>query len=234
MYDSSMEKKYEELLKKTTVLLVEDNDELRKKFKLILSTYVEEVYEASNGQEAIDIFIQKKPNFVITDFKLPLIDGLELTTFIRRLNKHIPIIVISAYTEKESLIEFASMNLIQYLVKPIDFDHLNRLLEKCAQELLESGLIEVQLTKNSIYSFSQKHIIKDDTYVSLSPNEIKFLELLIQHKKKLVSLDMIEYEIYENENFTDSALNNLVSKLRKKIGADIIKNIPKTGYLLVN
>lgn len=234
MYNYFMEKKYEELLKKTSVLLVEDNDELRKKFKLILSTYVEEVFEASNGQDAIDLFIEKKPNFVITDFKLPLLDGLELTTFIRRLNKYIPIIVISAYTEKEALVEFASMNLIQYLIKPIDFEHLNRLLEKCAQELLESGLIEVHLSENSIYSFSQKHIIKDDNYISLSPNEIKFLELLIQNKKKLVTLDMIEYEVYENEVFTDSALNNLVSKLRKKIGADVIKNIPKTGYLLIS
>tara|TARA_B100001063_G_scaffold246908_1_gene288456 strand:+ start:16111 stop:16800 length:690 start_codon:yes stop_codon:yes gene_type:complete len=229
-----MEKKHEELLKKTSVLLVEDNDELRKKFKLILSTYVEEVFEASNGQDAIELFVQKKPNFVITDFKLPLLDGLDLTTFIRKLNKYIPIIVISAYTEKEALVEFASMNLIQYIIKPIDFEHLDHLLKKCACELLENGLIEVHLSENSIYSFSKKHIIKDNGYVSLSPNEIKFLELLIQNKKKLVTLDMIEYEIYENEVFTDSALNNLVSKLRKKIGVDVIKNIPKTGYLLIS
>lgn len=228
-----MEKKHEELLKKTTVLLVEDDHKLRSKFKMILSTYVENVYEASNGQEAIEMFTQKKPNFVITDFKLPLIDGLELTTFIRRLDRKIPIIVVSAYTEKDALVKFASMNLVEYLIKPIDFDHLNYLLEKCAKELIENGTIEVKLGKYSTYSFSQKHLIKDDKLISLTPNEIKFLELLIEHKKKLVTLEMIEYTIYENEVLTDSALNNLVSKLRKKIGADIIKNIPKTGYILI-
>lgn len=228
-----MKKKYEELLKRTTVLLIEDNTQLRNKFKTILSTYVDTIYEASDGEEAIELFTKKRPNFIITDFKLPLIDGLEVTTFIRRLDKYVPIVVISAYTEKESLLEFTSMNLVQYIVKPIDFTQLNNVLEKCAKELIENGSIEFQLGKDTVYSFSQKSIIKEDRIVSLTPNEINFLELLIQNKKKLVTFEMIEYEIYGNELFTDSALNNLVSKLRKKIEIDVIKNIPKTGYILI-
>jgi len=227
-----MEKKYENLLKKATVLLVEDDEELRKKFKIILSTYVYKILEASNGQEAIDIFLKEKPNFIITDFKLPIIDGLELTNFIRKIDRHIPIIVVSAYTEKDSLLEFTSMNLIKYLTKPIDFQQLNSLLEKCAKEIIENGLIEVYLDENCIYSFSQKLIIKDNNYISLAPNEIKLLELLIENRNKLVTIEMIEYEIYHNEFFSDSALNNLILKLRKKIGTNIIKNVPKMGYLL--
>jgi len=228
-----MKKEYEKLLKKTSVLLVEDNLELRSNFKSVLLTYVDVVYEASDGQEAIDLYMKKKPNIVISDFKLPLVNGLELTTFIRRLNKYIPIVIISAYTEKESLIEFSSKNLIQYIVKPIDFDEMKTVLSKCAEELIHHGLLEVYLNQNTIYSFSQKVLIKNDEYISLTPNEIKFLELLIENKKKVVSLEMIEYEIYENEPFTNSALNNLVSKLRKKIGDDSIRNIAKTGYQLI-
>lgn len=229
-----MKKEYEQILKKTTVLLVEDNNELRLKFKSILSTYVDTVYEAKDGQEAVELFNIKKPNFVITDFKLPLIDGLELTTFIRRIDKNIPIVVISAYTDQDALVDFAAMKLVQYIVKPIDFDKLNSVLEKCATELLNNGSIETYLSENTIYSFSQKILIKEDQSISLTPNEIKFLELLLQNKNKLVSLEMIDYKVYDNENFSDSALNNLVLKLRKKIGVNIIKNIPKTGYILIS
>ena len=228
-----MEKQYEELLKKTSVLLVEDDEGLRQKFKLLLSTYVCEIFEASNGQEALELFLEKKPNFIITDFKLPILDGLELTSFIRKTNKHIPIVVISAYTEKESLLEFASLNLVKYMTKPIDFDQLYSILIKCAKDLVYYGLIETYLGENCVYSFSQKSVIKDDQHISLTPNEIIFLELLIKNRKKLVSLKMIEYEVYHDEIYSDAAINNLVSKLRKKIGSNIIKTIPKTGYQLI-
>lgn len=230
---SIMEKKYEDLLKKTSVLLVEDDEDLRKKFKLLLSTYVSEIFEASNGQEALELFLEKKPNFIVTDFKLPIIDGLELTSFIRKTNKNIPIIVISAYTEKESLLEFASLNLVKYMTKPIDFNQLNSILEKCAKDLVYYGLIETYLGENCIYSFSQKSIIKDNQHVSLTPNEIIFLELLIKNRKKLVTLKMVEYEVYNDDVYSDAAINNLVSKLRKKIGSNIIKTIPRTGYQLI-
>ena len=228
-----MKKEYEDILKKTTILLVEDNLELRVKFKNILKTYVEKVYEASNGEEAIELFNKVNPNIVITDFKMPIMDGLELTTFIRRISKYIPIVVVSAYAEKEALVKFTSLNLVQYLIKPIDFEQLNNALDKCAKELIDNGFIEMKLDDDIFYSFSQKSIIKNNQTISLSPNEIKFIELLLNNKRKLVTIDMIEYEVYDNEVVTDSALNNLVSKLRKKIGIDIIKNIAKTGYILI-
>jgi len=229
-----MKKECENILRKTTILLVEDNLELRIKFRNILSTYVEEVYEASNGEEAVEIFTRLNPTILITDFKMPIMNGLELVVFVRRINKDIPIIVISAYTDTDALVSFTSLHLVQYLIKPIDFKQLNIVLEKSAKELMNRGLIEVKLNDNTFYSFSQKCIIKDGENISLSPSEIRFLELLLENKKKLVSLDMIEYEVYDNEAFTNSAINNLVSKLRKKTGISTIKNIPKIGFILAS
>lgn len=227
-----MIKEHETILKKATILLVEDNVELRTKFKNILDTYVLKVYEASTGEEAIELFNKINPNIIISDFRMSAMNGLELTLEIRKINKYIPIVIISAYTDKSSLIEFTSLNLIQYIMKPINYEQLNNILQKCAEELIEKGLIEVRLHENTIYSYSQKCIIKNDKYLTLSPNEIKFLELLINNQRKLVSIDMIEYYVYNNEFVSDAALNNLVSKLRKKIGFNIIKTIPKTGYLI--
>jgi len=229
-----MKKECENILKKITILLVEDNLELRKKFRNILNTYVEEVYETSNGEDAIEIFTKFNPTILITDFKMPVMDGLELVTFIRRVNKDMPIVVISAYTDTDALVNFASLHLMQYLIKPIDFMQLNIVLEKCAKELLDRGLIEVRLNDSTYYSFSQKCVIKNGENISLSPSEIKFLELLLENKKSLVTIDMIEQEVYDYQTCSNSALNNLVSKLRKKTGITTINNIPKIGYILVD
>jgi len=229
-----MKKKCENILKKTTILLVEDNLELRKKFRNILNTYVEEVYEASNGEEAVEIFTKFNPTILITDFKMPIMNGLELVTFVRRINKDMPIVAISAYTDTDALVNFASLHLMQYLIKPIDFNQLNIVLDKCAKELLDRGLIEVRLNDGTFYSFSQKCVIKNGENISLSPSEIKFLELLLENKKSLVTIDMIEQEVYDYQTCSNSALNNLVSKLRKKTGITTINNIPKIGYILVD
>jgi len=229
-----MKKECENILKKTTILLVEDNLKLRKKFRNILNTYVEEVYEASNGEDAIEIFTKFNPTILITDFKMPIMNGLELVTFVRRVNKDMPIVVISAYTDTDALVNFASLHLMQYLIKPIDFNQLNIVLDKCAKELLDRGLIELRLNNDTFYSFSQKCVIKNGENISLSPSEIKFLELLIENKKSLVTIDMIEQEVYDYQTCSNSALNNLVSKLRKKTGITTINNIPKIGYILVD
>ena len=228
-----MKKDYEIILKKTTILLIEDNSKLRAKFKTLLDMYVIKVYEASNGIEAIEIYDKYKPTIILTDYKIPTIDGLEFVRYIRKVDKYIPIVVISAYSEQESLIKFTSLKLVAYLSKPVDITRLDTVLELCAKELIEHGLIEKKICKNTYYSYSQKCILKNGKRVSLSLNEIEFLELLLQHKKQFVSLDSIERNIGKKDIFTDAAINNLVSRLRKKIGCDVIKNIPKTGYIFV-
>jgi len=229
-----MKKEYIEILEKSTILLVEDNLELQIRFKNILDTYVDKVYTAQNGEEAIELFNKHKPNIVITDYKMSVMNGLEFTSFIRRINKQIPIVIISAYTDKDALIEFNSLHLTQYLVKPIDYEELNIVLQKCAKELIEKGLIEVILNDTTIYSYSKKALVQDGAIISLSPNEIVFLELLLNNKNKLVSIETIEYEVYDSQDMTSYAINNLVSKLRKKIGKNSIKNIPKTGFIFIN
>ena len=59
-----MNEYYKQLLKKVTILLVEDEEQLRKKFKSVLEMYVDKVYEASNGEDALEIFKLNSPNII--------------------------------------------------------------------------------------------------------------------------------------------------------------------------
>lgn len=232
-----MNEYYKQLLKKVTILLVEDEEQLRKKFKSVLEMYVDTVYEASNGEDALEIFKLKSPHIIITDVKMPVMDGLMLTGIIRELDEKVPIVVISAFSEKGMLIDFISLNLVQYLVKPIDFEQLNEVLLKSAQILEKNGMVEFRLNDDTVYSFSKKILIKgsqNKKHVKLAPKETALLELLIQNKTKLVSKELIEDEVYNMEPMSVSALNNLTSKLRKKIGENKILTISGFGFMLVD
>lgn len=227
-----MEQEYKNILNKTSILLVEDDNEIRTKFKSVLEIFAKEVYEAANGQDALEIFKSKKPNLLITDVKMPIMDGLELTTLIRQLDKNIPIVIISAFSEKELLLNFISLNLVEYIIKPLDFNQLNDVLIKCAKKLKENGLIEFRLNDDTIYSFSKRSLICNDNIITLTPKEVTLLELLIKNKTKLVSKQMIESTVYNMEPMSVSALNNLTSKLRKKIGTNNILTISSFGFML--
>jgi len=228
-----MENKYKKILSTSTILLVEDNTKLRKMFKDILSVFVDTVYEASNGEEAIEIFKKVNPNIVMTDMEMPVMNGLILTQILRKLDINIPIVIISGYDEKKLLLDFISLNLVDYLVKPIDFDQLEIVLNRCAKIMLDKGLIEIELTKDCLYSYSKKSLIIKDEIIALTVKEINFLELLIKNKNKLVSKSEVECFVY-NKNMTTSAINNLVLRLRKKINIPkVILTINELGFMFV-
>lgn len=228
-----MENKYKELLQKSTILLVDDEVKLRTKFKNILSTYVDNIYEASNGEDALELFNTKKPNIVITDIKMPVMDGLMLTTLLRKLDDKVPIVIISAYSDKSLLLDFISLNLVEYLIKPVDFEQLNNILFKCAKILDKNGLIEYRITPSCSYSFSKKSLLEDNEIISLSPKEVSLIELLIENKNKLVTKEQIEDVVYNLEDMSVSALNNLILKLRKKIGEKkAIISVSSLGFMI--
>lgn len=228
-----MEKKYKDILQKSTILIVDDDQELRAIFKKTITSYCKKIYEASNGNEALDIYTEYKPNIVITDIKMPLLDGLMFATVLRKLDKKIPIVIISAYSEPETLVKLISLKLENYLIKPVSFEQLTKTLEQCAKELIEKGIFEVQLTNSCKYIYANKSILKNDEIILLTPSEILLMELLIEKDNKLVTKSQIEDTIYNNKFASDNAINTLVSKLRKKIGKNIISAIQSQGYMMI-
>ncbi|MGM0520242.1 MAG: response regulator transcription factor [Campylobacterota bacterium] len=228
-----MDKKNKDILKLSSALIVEDNISFRQKFKSTLEIYFDTVYEASNGDEGIDIYQAKKPSVIFTDIKMPKMSGTTFTSFIRKFDKKVPIIALSAYSEKQTLRELISMNLIDFLEKPVEHETLKSILYKVALSLEENGFVDYNLNKNLTYSFSYKVLYKNKKEIALTPKEILFLELMITNKQHVVTKEMIEDNVYESKSISDSALSNLVFKLRKKIGENIFKTIPSVGYSLV-
>ncbi len=227
-----MTEKCEIKLNKCSILLAEDEEKLRESFKKVLLLYVEKVYLAKDGEEALELYSKFNPDIIITDLKMPKLNGLDLIKIIRKENQLIPIIVTSAYTDKNFLLESIKLSLVEYVVKPIREANLSELLESCANILLKNSKTVIQIQNQYSYDYDNKIFTNKDYNLILTSKEVDLFELLLAHKGSLVTKNAIEDKLYIYEEAPPSALKNLVFKLRKKLKVDIIKTVSRLGYMI--
>jgi two-component system, cell cycle response regulator DivK len=113
-----------------TVLLVEDTEDNRFMMRRLLEMTGYRVIEAHNGEEAVQTTERERPDLVLMDLSLPVIDGLEATRIIRgspRL-KRIPIVAVSAHEKADFQAEALQAGCDAYVTKPIDFNELEVLI----------------------------------------------------------------------------------------------------------
>lgn len=229
-----MEPLSEDLLSNCKILLVEDEDALRKSFSKVLKLWAKEVLEANDGEEALLLYEKYHPDIIITDIKMPTMNGLELIQAIRPVNKTIPIVVTSAYADQSFLLESIKLSLVEYLIKPIQESELTRVLNNCAKSLLENRPQNVHIANFGIYDYLNKCFTpKEGDPVALTPKEIELIELLLKHRGNLLTKQRIEEHLYLYEEAPPSALKNLIFKLRKKLDCELIETVGKLGYRIV-
>ena len=228
-----MDKESRRILKSSSVLLIEDDGRVREKFNRLLSVYVNKVYEASNGETAFDIYNKNKPCFIITDIEMPDINGLDFIETLRKKNDKVPIIITSAHSNKEYLLFSIKLQLIDYLIKPIVQDKLFQALEEAAKIIKKTTLLNViKISDEIIYNPINKTVNVFNTLVRLTVSENKLLELLLLNRGNVVTKEMVEEKIYIFKEMSDTALKNIIYKLRKKLVKDVIKSVDKLGYTI--
>lgn len=112
------------------VLYVEDEDMIRQAVNEYLGFRVRETITAANGKEGLERFRDKKPDLVITDIKMPYLNGIEMSEEIRSSDAGIPIIITTAYNETEFLISANQIGINDFLIKPLNLAKLDELLLK--------------------------------------------------------------------------------------------------------
>lgn len=113
------------------VLYVEDEDGVRRGFVKALKRYAKEVYEAQNGEEGLDLYKQYLPDIVVTDIKMPKMNGIDMSKAIKEINSKQSIIVTTAHSESEYLLEAIKLQLDGYILKPVD------------KKILQSKVLEI-------------------------------------------------------------------------------------------
>ena len=166
-------------LSKLRVLYVEDDDLIREELAETLEFDVKELIVASNGEEGLAKFKKYKPDLVITDIKMPKMNGLDMAKEIKKISPNTPIIVTTAFSDSNYLIKAIEIGINRYVLKPVDLDKLYKALEDLATILLyekEKKLQEKYI--KYILDFNPNFILiaTKDNIEYINKTFLKFLE----------------------------------------------------------
>ena len=216
-------------LKELSILLVEDEAKIRDLLAGVMEKVFKKVITAQNGEEGLKKFKKFNPNIVITDILMPIRDGLEMSKDIKAISPETPIVVLSAFNDKDKLMQAIEIGINKYLLKPIDMDELIYAIETLAKAKIDSTNL-VEIGKNYAFSPTKKVLIKNGVEIPLTKKELAFVSLLINRLGTLVLHSDIKKNVWIGENVSDAAIRTFIKRVRDKIGSDFIKNIPGLGY----
>ena len=213
-----------------TILYIEDDDGVRNVNLRILKRMFKETYEASDGEAGFKLYIEKKPDIIITDIKMPKLDGIKLTKMIRQNDSKTKIIITTAFSDPKYLLDAVELNIERYVVKPITKRNLIPALEKAISTIdIEKKLY---LSNNFYFDFKTELFYTQDGVIEMTKKELLFLKLLVTNKDKIVTYAQIEREVWEDEPMSLNSLRTNIGFLRKKIPFNTIGNVSNMGYKL--
>ncbi len=221
-----------ELLKDLRILYVENEDDIRRNAVEYLKRIAKEVLEASNGKEAIRIWHEEKPDIIITDISMPRLNGLDMARYIRSNDQDVQIIIATAYTDIDYLMQAVELNLVKYLVKPITKEKLLGALSQSVEKIKDENKFTVQLSEKCRYNAYSQHVECPDKTVKLTKNELLFMDLLAHHVNRTITYQEIEDAIWPYEGMSQDAIRSLVRALRKKLPEGAVENVSGVGYRL--
>jgi DNA-binding response OmpR family regulator len=213
-----------------TLLYVEDDEIIRQNAVEYLSSYFKEVFQAKDGRMALEIYKNKKPNIIISDIKMPKLNGLEMAKEIRKNDKETPIIIATAFTDTNYLLEAVELQLIKYITKPISSKKLKEALKLVWEHLHLNNI--VKLSTHSFYDNFNKTLFIDEVLIKLTTRERQLLDLLAKNHHRVVNYEEIGNILWYDDSMSKDALRALVRTLRIKLQGDCIENVSGFGYRL--
>jgi YesN/AraC family two-component response regulator len=109
------------LIDKLSILYVEDEDSIRERLSRFLQRRTQTLYQASNGREGLEMYHEHKPDIIITDIRMPVMDGLSMAEQIRESDSDIPIIITTGHNDEEFFLRSIDIGIDKYIKKPINF-----------------------------------------------------------------------------------------------------------------
>jgi len=215
--------------KKLTLLYVEDEENIRNLLKSAIKDEFKEVIVAGDGSEGLKKFKKYQPDVVVSDILMPVCNGLEMAKSIKEISKETPIILFSAFSEKEKLLSAIDIGIDKYLIKPVDIDELLKTIKEITLKKLSIDNI-IKLSNG--YSYNQtKHILyKNGEEIKLTKKELSFLNVLIQNIDSFIPHQELKEKVWNNKKVNDAAVRTFVKRFRNKTDYDFIENISGLGY----
>jgi DNA-binding response OmpR family regulator len=204
------------VFKRLTILYAEDNDVIRESVTKILEFFFESVLVAKDGLEAVELYKNNTVHVVLLDYVMPTLNGYEVALKIRDQDGVIPIIIASAYTDKEKLMSVIPLNLTEFIEKPVLYENLVQTFKRVLKQLEKSNLLQKHINDELSYNMINKSLTCNGVEINLTKKEHEFIELLLKNENQLVNKDLIKESLFE-QNTDDNTLRNMIYRLRKKV-----------------
>ncbi|RXJ93586.1 DNA-binding response regulator [Malaciobacter molluscorum] len=212
------------------ILYVEDDEIARVNAVEFLEDYFENIYSAKDGLEALSLYEKFHPDIIITDIQMPKINGLEFIKKVRKNDLNTQIIIISAYSTKDYLLQAVELRLIKYLIKPIKFDELLKVIEESKEFLQNNNSNIINFCDNLTFDMFNKVVKRDNTLIKITMKELLLLELLLKNKNRYVTYQEIENYVWADDMMSKDALKSLIKRLKNTLECECINNLSGYGY----
>ena len=216
------------MIKSLRVLFVEDEESIRVSLKETIGDEFKSFTTANDGLDGLRKFSNNKYDLIISDISMPKMNGLEMIAEIKKISSNIPIILLSAYSDKDKLLQAIDIGVTKYLIKPIDPEELLETISKIIEQNDFNNIIE--LKKPYFFDLNKNILYNEHKNVKLTKKELLLVTLLIKNRDKITPKEEIKEYIWNDKDTHDTLLRTLVKRLRIKTDKDLIENFPAIGY----
>ncbi len=187
-----------ELFNDISVLYVEDDQMTLDEIEFFLKRYVKNLYIAKNGQEGLELFKKYKPNIIITDIQMPIMNGLVMAEKVFEIDPSIPIVVTTAFSESDYIIKAIELGIDKYILKPLNMQELLAIIHK-------SLYLEKLQKENSNYE-DYIHFILDSnpTFMFvMHSNEIEYVNKKLLNLLGLDNIESLKEQLKNNNSLVE-------------------------------
>lgn len=223
--------------KKITVLLAEDEPSLGQIIKESLETRNFTVFHALDGEKALEIFQKEQPEILVLDVMMPKKDGFTLAKEIRKHNKRVPIIFLTAKSQTQDVLEGFKNGGNDYVKKPFSMEELIIRIHSLLDRIRLKNNTQNFSIGNYHFNYTKQELIYNNTSILLTHREAELLLHLVENKNNVLERSFILNKLWGNDDFFNArSMDVFISKLRKKLKKDNtiqIINIRGFGYKLI-
>ncbi len=202
------------------ILLVDDEPEIRNMLSIFLGVEDYEIHEADNGKAALRQAIAQKPDLILLDLGLPDMDGNEVIEAIRKFS-NVPVIVLTARTEDQQVVQALNLGADDYVTKPFRADillarikanlrHRGPANDDC--NAVENGPVRIDLDRHEV--------MINGKLAAFTPKEFNLLHLFVANKGKMITHKQILREVWGPQHVDDTQyLRVYIGQVRNKLEA---------------
>ncbi|MDD7761810.1 MAG: response regulator transcription factor [Ezakiella sp.] len=203
------------------ILVVEDEDAIRRFIKINIKRQNWEVDEASSGEEALKMIKDKLYDCVLLDLMLPGISGIEVAKKIRKSNEAVGIIMLTAKSQDQDKIEGLESGADDYITKPFNPTELILRIKGLVKRVDTVPLQKVIKDGDFELDSEKREFRKNGEYIELTPTEFAIMELFMQNPEKAFTRDELLDRIWGDGFFGESKIVDVnIRRIRSKIEED--------------